>query len=308
MMRYFHQVTKVCSVFACLIATLASSTSFAGEGIFGYVYSLDTQPKGKLEFEQRIDSTNGQATGMYNFTQYRSELEYGLTDDVQIAAYLNAYSIAAKNNYTNPEMCEGKVPCTAGFAVPTSAHDSSSFKQTRIDGGSLELVWRILNPVTDPVGVGLYVEPTLGKLENSLEWRLLLQSNFLDDRLIFALNFLYEPEKETYDNAGTIRNSMGDILYGVSYRFAPNWSAGLEGRYHTDHDGYYFNTHTQTANFIGPTIHYAASKWWVTGTWRYQINGKCYNDGTADCQPGYDLVSDNHGRNQFMLKFGFPFN
>ncbi len=295
-------------LFAFLMASTAFTASHAGEGIFGFVYPLDTQPKGKFEFEQRADFTHGQATGMYNFGQYRSELEYGLTDDVQIAGYINAYSISAKNNYTNPEMCENKIPCTAGFAVPERAHDNPSFKQFRVDGGSLELVWRILNPVISPVGVGLYVEPTLGKLEDSLEWRLLLQSNFMDDRLIFALNFLYEPEKEKYDNAGTIRNSMGDILYGVSYRFAPNWSAAIEGRYHTDHDGYYFNKHTQTANFIGPTLHYASQKWWATGTWRYQINGKCYNDGTADCQPGYDLVSDNHGRNQFMLKVGFPFN
>jgi hypothetical protein len=291
------------ATYICLIATTAQ----AGEGMFGYVYSLDTQPKGKLEFEQRFDVTHGQAVGSYNLGQYRSELEYGLTDDIQIAGYLNAYSVQAHNNYTNPEMCENKIPCTAGFGVPSSAHDKGSYNKFEVDGVSLEMVWRILNPVTSPVGVGLYVEPTLGRFEDSLEWRLLLQSNYLDDRLIFALNFLYEPEKEKYDSE-VIRNSMGDILYGVSYRFAPNWSGGIEGRFHTDHDGYYFDKHIQTANFIGPTLHYADKDWWATATWRYQIDGKCYNDGTADCQPGYNLVADNHGRNQFMLKVGFPFN
>ena len=45
---------------------------------------------------------------------------------------------------------------------------------------------------------------------------------------------------------------MLDLLYGVSYRFASNWSAGIEGRWHHDSDGYFYNTHTQTANFIGP--------------------------------------------------------
>lgn len=298
--KFFH-------VFGTASFCFLATTVQAGEGIFGYVYSLDTQPRGKFEFEQRIDVTHGQATGSYNLGQYRSELEYGLTDDIQIAGYLNAYSIQAKNNYTNPEMCENKIPCTAGFGVPTSAHDKGGYNKFEVDGASMELVWRILNPVTSPVGVGLYVEPTLGRFEDSLEWRLLLQSNYLDDRLIFALNFLYEPEKEKYDSE-VIRNSMGDILYGVSYRFAPNWSGGIEGRFHTDHDGYYFDKHTQTANFIGPTLHYADKNWWATATWRYQIDGKCYNDGTADCQPGYDLVSDNHGRNQFMLKFGIPFN
>ncbi len=299
---------KACQhIFNLVTMGMIATGAHAGEGIFGFVYPLDTQPKGKFEFEQRFDVTHGQATGTYNLGQYRSELEYGLTDDVQIAGYINAYSINAKNNYTNPEMCENKIPCTAGFGIPSSEHDNGTYNKFQVDGASLELVWRMLNPVTSPVGVGLYLEPTLGRWEDSLEWRLLLQSNFMDDRLIFALNFLYEPEKEKYDDAGTIRNSMGDILYGASYRFAPNWSAGLEGRYHTDHDGYYFDKHTQTANFIGPTIHYANQDWWATATWRYQIDGHCYSDGTADCQPGYDLVSDNHGRNQYMLKIGFPF-
>ena len=204
-------------------------------------------------------------------------------------------------------MCENKIPCTAGFGVPGSAHDNGGYNKFQVEGGSLELIWRMMNPVTSPVGVGLYVEPTLGRFEDSLEWRFLLQSNFLDDRLILALNVLYEPEKEKYDSE-IIRNSMGDILYGASYRFAPNWSGGIEGRYHTDHDGYYFDKQIQTANFIGPTVHYADKNWWATATWRYQMNGKCFADGTADCQAGYNLVADNHGRNEFLFKIGFPFN
>ena len=282
-------------------------SAYAGEGLFGYAYTLDTQPKGKLEFEQRFDLTHGQAVGTYNFGQYRSALEYGLTDNIQIAGYLNMYSLNASKNYVSPEMCENKIPCTAGFGVPGHAHDDDSYRRFRVDGASFEAIWRITNPVTSPVGIGLYVEPTLGRLEDSIEWRLLLQSNFLDDRLILALNFLYEPEKEKYDDE-IIRNSMGDILYGASYRFASKWSAGIEGRFHTDHDGYYFNQHTQTANFIGPTIHYADQHWWATASWRHQISGKCYADGTADCADGYNKVWDNHGRDQFMVKFGIPFN
>lgn len=288
-----------------------SNAANAGEGLFGFLYTLDTQPTGKWEVEQRADVTHGQRTGTYNLGQYRTEVEYGVTDDLQVAGYLNMFSIDAARNYTNPDMCDGKtLPCTAGFGVPSSAHDSSSYHRFDVDGGSVEAIWRLTNPVTSPVGVGLYLEPTLGKLEDSIEFRVLLQSNFLDDRLIVAANLVYEPEKEKYDNAGVIRNSMGDILYGATYRFASNWSGGLEGRFHTDHDGYYWNQRTQTANFIGPAFHYADQKWWATMAWRYQLNGKCYTDGTADCSydGNYDRVSDNHGRNQFVFKIGFPFN
>lgn len=286
-------------------------TSFAlaahsGEGAFGWLYTLDLQPKGKYEFEQRVDATHRQSSGSYNWVQYRSEIEYGLTNDFQIAGYLNAYSIGANKNYVNPEACDSAIPCTAGFGVPaTTSGSTRAFHQNGIDGVSLEGVWRITNPVTSPVGIGLYVEPTYGKLENELETRLIVQSNFLDDRVIVAANLLSNLEHEKYSD-GVIRNSMADLLYGVSYRFAEKWSAGLEGRLHTDFDGMFYQSHSQTAHFIGPVLHYAAKDYWLTAAWRHQLNGHCYHDGTADCSLGY--VSDNHGRDQIMLKVGIPLN
>lgn len=291
---------------AALLAALAALPASAGEGTFGWLYTLDLQPKGKLEFEQKVDATHKQSAGSYNWTQYRSELEYGVTNDLQVAGYLNAYSINANKNYVNPEACNDAVPCTAGFGVPAATSGSTdAFSQRGIDGFSLEAIYRITNPLTSPVGVGIYIEPTYGKLENELETRLILQSNFLDDRLIVAINLLSELEREKYAD-GVIHNSMLDLLYGVNYRFAPRWTAGIEGRLHTDFDGNFYQSHSQTANFIGPVMHYAEKNWWITAAWRHQLNGHCYNDGTADCSNGH--VSDNHGREEVMVKVGFPIN
>lgn len=292
---------------AAVAALFASSASMAGEGAFGWVYSLDLQPKGTMEFEQKFDVTHGQAVGDYSFGLFRSELEYGVTNDFQVAGYINAATIRAHDNYLDPDVCAGaSIPCTAGFGVPTPHNNNRRYSLTEIDGGSVEAIWRITNPVTSPVGVGLYIEPTWGRLENELELRALFQSNFLDDRLVLVANLLYEMEKEKYAQDGVILNSMGDLLYGASYRFAPGWSGGIEGRYHTDHDGYWFNTKTQSARFVGPNLHYAAEKWWVTAAWRHQIGGTCFNDGTADCSVGH--VWDNHGRNEYAVKIGYQFN
>lgn len=297
-------VRRLLAVLACATCTCLPS-AHAGEGVMGWVYTLDLQPRGKLEFEQKVDVTHRQAVGTYDFGLYRSELEYGLTDDLQLGAYVNATSLRAHDNYLSPETCDS-VPCTAGFGVPSTAA-TMLYRKRRADGGSLEAIWRLSNPVTSPVGVGLYLEPTWGRLEDELEFRLLMQSNFLDDRLVLAANLLVEIEKEKYDPAGgIIRNSMADLLWGASYRFRPRWSAGVEGRYHTDHDGYGFDRLTQTANFIGPNLHYAQKDWWVTAAWRHQIGGHCHADGTADCSLG--RVWDNHGRDQFMVKVGFLLN
>ena len=198
-----------------------SSLVNAGEGLFGWIYTLDLQPKGSLEFEQRLQLTTGQANGKYDFWYSRSELEYGLTDDIQVAAYLNAYSVEAAQNYINPEVCGDSVSCTSGYGVPDTANEFDGYGKTGLDGGSLEGIWRITNPVTQPVGIGIYLEPTLGKLKNAFESRLLVQTNFIDDRLILAGNLVLENE-QLKSTGETIPESLIDILLGASYRFAPN--------------------------------------------------------------------------------------
>ena len=90
---------------------------YAGEGTFGWIYTLDLQPKGTLEFEQRLQRNRQQATGTYDVTLSRTELEYGLTHDIQIAGYVNAYAANIIQNYTN---CDSGSTCTAGFPVPAS--------------------------------------------------------------------------------------------------------------------------------------------------------------------------------------------
>ena len=81
----------------------------------------------------------------------------------------------ANRNYLSPETCE-TVPCTAGFGVPSANNTSDPYQRTRLDGGSFEVLYRITNPVTSPVGIGLYFEPTFGRLEDELEYRLIVQS------------------------------------------------------------------------------------------------------------------------------------
>ena len=296
---------------ASLFTLCTPMMAFAGEGNFGWLYTLDIQPKGKFEFEQRIDHTTGQATGTYELTTLRSEVEYGLSNDVQIAAYLNSTRIHASKNYINPDVCSNGTPCTAGFGVSSEYNDGGNTfdRWDAIDGFSGEIIWRILNPLTSPVGVGIYIEPTIGKLQDSLEFKLITQSNFLDDKLILATNLSYEIEKEHYTDGddNIIRQSHVDLNYGASYHFADNWSAGLEGRLHNDFAGYQLQHHIQFANFIGPNIHYGAKDFWVTAAWRYQTHGLCYGEGTGDCNAVTGKVSDDHGRNQFIVKVGVPF-
>jgi len=299
---------KKITLFAILLATaLHMSFASAGEGNFGWIYTLDLQPKGKAEFEQRLQLNTGQATGTYQSWYSRSEIEYGVTDNFQLSGYLNAYSVTAKNNYLNPEVCDA-TPCTAGAGVPQNVTNSgaSSYSKTGLDGGSLEAIYRITDPITSPVGIGVYFEPTLGRNANSLEYRLLVQSNFIDDRLILAANVVGEQE-QLKSNGFLIQESQIDLLVGASYRFIPKLSAGIEARFHNDFYGYMWQSPTQNAIFVGPNIHYAEKDWWVTAAWRNQLSGgTCHGTGTGDCWG--NKVWDGHTNNEFILKVGFPLN
>lgn len=290
---------------ALIGASLISMNIHAGEGYFGWVYGLDLQPMGKYEFEQRLQLTRGQETGTFDFWQGRTELEYGLSNDVQIAGYLNTYSINAARNYTNPDICDqGISPCTGGYGVQGLQHPADTFHQTSFDGVSIEGIWRITNPVTSPIGVGLYLEPTIGNLKNAIESRLILQSNFLDDRLQLVGNLVYEIEHLKFD-VEPIEETVLDFVGGVTYRILPKLNIGMEYRFHNDYDGFSFGNQTQKAHFIGPNIHYAEKNWWLTAAMRTQIGGECWDPGTAECSMG--KVWDGHGRNEYILKFGMPF-
>ena len=289
-----------------LAAALHFSFANAGEGVFGWIYTLDLQPKGTLEFEQRLQLNQQQAAGKYDAWTARTELEYGLTNDLLVAGYINSYYTSANQNYTNPEACEDAPTCTGGYGVPSSHDPSTPYRRSGIEGGSLEAIYRITNPVTSLVGVGLYLEPSWGRNKDEIEARLLLQSNFIDDRLILAANIVAEQE-QLKSNGFLLQESQVDLLVGASYRFIPKLSAGLEARFHNDFYGYMWQSPTQNAIFVGPNVHYAEKDWWVTAAWRYQLpGGTCHNIGAGDCWG--NRVWDGHTKNEFIVKVGFPLN
>ena len=83
---------------------------------------------------------------------------------------------------------------------------------------------------------------------------------------------MIEQEWEKEDGA-TKKESVLEFTLGAAYRFTPNWSAGLEGRYHSVYEGSSLNERLGKAWFLGPNIHYGTAKWWGTLTFLPQISG-----------------------------------
>jgi len=59
-----------------------------------------------------------------------------------------------------------------------------------------------------------------------LEWKILLQKNWLEDRLVWALNIIYELEFEKEEEGEWERDAVFEWFTGISYRVIRNWSAG----------------------------------------------------------------------------------
>ena len=289
-------------------AALAASAFFAlpqahaGESQFGWIYTADLHPKGQSELEQKFFLQHGQSQGQYDYLQIQTEYERGMSDNWQLALYVNSSDINAYRNGIDGQTSGPHVDPPQGFDTTKRFHTS------KVETVSVESIWRLKNPVTDGYGLALYLEPEVGPHERELEGRVILQKNFLDDRLIVAGNITGTIEREKPPHTTTIeRATTLDLTAGVSYRFANNWSAGLEARNHNEFEGYGYGRQQHSAWFLGPNIHYAAKRWWVTAAWRQQLPFvHAFTAEQRDVVVGDRIYGSEHARNEFMVKFGFP--
>src|ERR1044072_9600156 len=70
-----------------LLASLLAAR--ADERLFTYVQEAEVLPRGGLEFEQWLTHRRDKADGVFAAWDFREELEYGLTDKLSGAGYLN---------------------------------------------------------------------------------------------------------------------------------------------------------------------------------------------------------------------------
>lgn len=287
---------------AVALATLVTiPASNAGEYPFGYIYTTDTQPKGRFEIEQWVTTQRQQSQGSYQNFMYRTELEYGVTDNFQTSIYANYGSVNALNN--NPD------GTTGGPFVPDGVPAGTRYQSTFYDSTSLEFIWRLMSPYKNAFGLALYLEPSYGPNRKELEGKVIVDKNFLDDQLVWAANFVAAQEKEKYPGEWE-KEAEIQFLTGLSYRFAPKWSAALEYRFVR---GYFGNTFSATnkeysAQFLGPTIHFADKRWWATFTWLPQLRAaKAFTTDASENLIGGQYFKESFGKNEFRVRVGFSF-
>jgi hypothetical protein len=281
------------------IMPFAANTAQADENLWGYVYGAETLPKGKTEAYLWITDRRNKAYGHYDAQDYALELEHGFTDRLQASIYLNLRSHNIKDS--------------APLEPDGSPEYPNLTRSFGFQGIQTSLKWNILSPYKDGWGLAVYVEPGYSRIfkisgqkqdELALELKLLLQKNFLDDQLIFAFNWTLEQEfrKLKIEDSWSSELEM-EFTTGLSYRFAPNWYAGVEGRYHSEYPDFP-NTFKREhfAFFAGPNLHYGGKKWWATLTYFPQLYGKPQDNPVSN-----SLHLAEHEKREVRFKIGYNF-
>lgn len=305
--RYVHLCLPVLTA-AISLGALCAPALHAEESQFGYVYTTDLLPQGAKEVEQWATWRHQKVAGYFNQIDGRTEFEYGLTDRLQVAFYANYVWAEA---YHNGPFEETTPPEPLSYDKPGP---DDHYNARRFVGFSGEAIYRIWSPYTDPLGVAVYVEPTVGPAFRELETKLILQKNFFDDRLVTAFNFTYAPEwrYDTDDNDPT-RKKWGyetdvNLNLAASYRFAPNWSAGLELLNEHEYNSYDFSKESNDGYFVGPVIHYGGKQFFVTATFLEQLPwASTHSDTVPGAIVGRRIYDNDFEKYRIRIKAGWYF-
>ena len=285
-------MNKNANILAITIAIgLTTLPACADEQLFGFVRGAETLPKGRSELYQFVTLRAGKAEGSYYGFDFESEIEHGFTDKLQA-------SFAVEQRYIKNHGVNGD---------RDALNDTDAY---RFGGVSGSAKYRLLSTFKDPLGVALRLEGGYlwhdevdGLLEHEfyIAPELDLQKNFRDDTLITALWLGAEwawgkQPAEQYPRELSFQSGTG-----VSYRFAPDWFIGLEGRIRAEYPMFDFNNFEHVVSYAGPSLHYSSKRWWATLTYVYQVWG----NGVGEPADGKTYAEETD--HQVRLKIGFNF-
>ena len=250
------------ALLVCAAALVAPAVVRANPRPLPFTYQSETLPKGAGEVEQFIDyvptrvlsGTTG-APVWYGSTQFQTEIEYGLTDRLELAIYFTFV----------PE------PSARYASLPTLMQGNGSKQRLR---------WRLADPGAWPIDVALYGEVAETEREIELEAKIILQRRFGRLRLIANLwgerEFYFDGRREW------VLNPTAGGTVEINERF----HVGLEGWMRSEClDGFSgprpFNMGPNV--YVGPAVLINFGPlWWTTAAyWRANDPGRTTEPGDA---------------------------
>lgn len=267
----------------------------ADEPLFGYVNTTDLLPKARFQVEQWITAREGSGAGRFHALEGRTELDYGLADNAQVTAYLN-YS----------RLRDELSPAEAQAAAATATR----LARSRVDGVTGEVIWRLASPYLHPLGLAVLADATFGRDRPVFGLKAIGQKNFFDDTLVVSANARVElGQRETLparlgQPARSRTVTRAELSLGASYRFRPRWSAAVEARSRYRNAG---GGLRDSAVYLGPTVHYAAERWYLTLTALARVASHHRHPGPGELVGGQTYLAERTALDGLRLRIGRTF-
>ena len=256
----------VFTLVACLLPGIAP-LAHASERRFTYTYQSLVLNAGDIELEPWTTFRHGRSD-YYNRFDQRLELEIGLTDRLQMAWYLN---------FTGLVRDEGE-----------ERVGEFTFK-----GISSEWKYKLLDPVADFLGLALYLELGAGPEEVEFEGKVIADRQL--GNWLVAANLVGELELEL-EKEETEKEVIIELDLGLGYFITSAFFVGAELRNHNEIIEGEFE---HSSLFAGPTVSYAASRWWAALTVLPQVAA------IKGSSAGSVLQLDEHERVEARVLLGF---
>ncbi len=202
------------------------------------MYETKIHAPGEVAYEQWVTwKTQKESDPGFNSVAFRHELEFGITDRLQLALYLSDWRVQWDRQRTTTEWRDVAV----------------------------EAIYKLTDPVTDGFGTALYGEIKGGPELLVVEAKLLLQKNF--GPTVIAWNGIIEAEWEG-ENLDESTGVLGQSL-GVSYEISPKFLVGAELLHEVEGSEWSgWNDHVLN---IGPNVSIRTDKFWLTVTPLFQV-------------------------------------
>jgi hypothetical protein len=258
------------------------------EHIFGFTMGSDIGEKGEVELEIENVGLIGKRSGTYLAFSSLNVLKFTLTDDIRIAP-----GVAWGAN---------RIKDVPGF---------EDRQQASIEGGVVEMRFRLLDRETMPFGLTLHAQPGWSRVDEATgmqtegyggEFALLADKEIVKNQLWAAVNLWYGAgaSKDLAVNEWSHDSDL-EIHGALSARVAPALVMGGELRYLRSYEGMGLNTFMGEALYLGPTFSWQITKnAGLSGTANFQVAGKAAGDPRS-------LDLDNFERVQALLRFTLLF-
>jgi hypothetical protein len=266
---------------AALIAVCAALTpgASANERLFTYTYEPETMPQGAFEIEQWVTARalRNAHVGQENYLrwQFRTELEYGVTDNYTVGFYVNEQYETYRDPVTRKHTRE---LCWTGI--------------------SLENRYMVLNPANKPVGLTLYLEPTYDGDNFELEQKIILGQRHGDWKWAVNLIHATEWEEDFEETEGEV-----ELTFGLTRMIGKHWAVGFEARNHNELPEY--EEWENSALYVGPVVNYHRGDFWATLSILPQVWGDNFHGTDPDGNRGLEL--EGHERWNFRMIAGYSF-